>query len=90
MRLSDLLGLRVRTESGERLGSVHDVRAELTPRTLRITGLLVGKIGMLERLGIGDSSADAQLRGHNVVPWSDVVRADRHVVIVRDGAGQVS
>jgi sporulation protein YlmC with PRC-barrel domain len=83
VRLSDLLGLRVRTESGERLGTVHDVRAELTPRTLRVTGLVVRRVGLLERLGIGAPSARDRLRGHDALPWSAVVRADRRGVIVR-------
>ena len=86
MRLSDLLGLCVRTEAGERLGTVHDVRAELTPRTLRITGLVVRKVGMLERLGIGAPDASARLRGHDALPWSRVVRADRRGVIVSCGS----
>jgi sporulation protein YlmC with PRC-barrel domain len=83
VRLSELLGLSVRTESGERLGTVHDVRADLTPRTLRITGLVVGRIGLLERLGIGAPGAQARLRGRDVISWSDVVRADRRGVIVK-------
>lgn len=85
MRLSDLLGLPVRTESGERLGRVHDVRAELTPRTLKVTGLVVGRLGLLERLGLGAPTSTARLRGRDVVPWASVVRADRRGVVVRDG-----
>ena len=84
MRLSDLLGLDVHTVSGEHLGHVHDVRAELTPRTLKLTGLVVGRVGLLERLGIGAGSHRARVRSHDVVPWSDVVRADRGGVVVRD------
>ena len=53
MRLSELLGLEVQTESGESLGHVYDVRGELGARSLRVTGLVVGKLGLLERLGIG-------------------------------------
>jgi sporulation protein YlmC with PRC-barrel domain len=84
VRLSDLLGLHVRTESGENLGRVHDVRAELTPRTVKVTGLVVGGIGFLERLGIGAVRHGSRLRSHDVVPWRDVVRADRRGVVVRD------
>jgi sporulation protein YlmC with PRC-barrel domain len=84
VRLSNLLGVHVRTESGERLGRVHDIRAELTPRTVKITGLVVGGIGFLERLGIGAPRHGERLRGTDVVAWSDVVRADRRGVIVRD------
>ena len=82
--VSALLGLHVATESGERLGRVHDVRAELTPRTLKVTGLVVGRVGLLERLGFGAPNSGSRLRGHDVVPWSAVIRADRRGVVVRD------
>jgi sporulation protein YlmC with PRC-barrel domain len=83
--VSALLGLRVATESGDRLGRVHDVRAELTPRTLKVTGLVVGRIGFLERLGLGAPGSGSCVRGRDVVPWSAVIRADRRGVVVRDG-----
>ena len=86
MRLSDLLGTPVRTESGESLGHVHDLRGELTPRTLRVTGIVVGRAGVLERLGIGAPRAGARIRTHDVVPWKDVVRATRSEIVVREGA----
>lgn len=87
MRLSELLGLPVRTESGERLGRVHDVRAELTPRKLEVTGLVVGRVGVLERLGIGAPLAGERLRARDMIQWQEVVRADRRGVVVRDAAG---
>jgi sporulation protein YlmC with PRC-barrel domain len=85
MKLSELLGASVHTESGERLGHVHDVRAELTSSSLRITGLVVGGVGLLERLGLGAPESQDHIRSHDVVPWSAVVRADRRGVVVRDG-----
>ena len=85
MRLSDFLGLDVRTESGERLGRVHDVRGELSSSSLRITGLVVGRLGLLERLGLGAPGSRSRLRVQDAVPWSAVVRADRRGVVVRDG-----
>lgn len=85
MRLSDLLGLDVRTESGQHLGHVHDLRGELTTRTLKLTGLVVGGLGILERLGIGAPRRGDRIRTHDVVPWSAVVRADRRGVVVKDG-----
>jgi sporulation protein YlmC with PRC-barrel domain len=85
VRLSEVLGLPVRTEDGESLGHVHDVRAELRPRTLRVTGLVVGQAGVLERLGIGAPESAARIRTHDVVPWSSVVRLDRGGVVVTDG-----
>ena len=85
MRLSELLGLEVHDESGERLGRVHDVRAELTASSLRITGLVVGPFGVGERLGLGAPRSRTLVRSHDVVPWSAVVRADRRGIVVRDG-----
>ena len=84
MRLSELLGLDVHTESGDHVGHVFDVRAELTPRTLRVTGLVVGRVGLLERLGLGARRHRERLRTDDVIAWRDVVRADRRGVVVRD------
>lgn len=86
MKLSDLLGREVRSESGQKLGRVHDVRAELRPRTLVVTGLVVGRLGVLERLGLGAPRSGMRIRGHDVIAWKDVVRADRRGVVVRDDA----
>jgi sporulation protein YlmC with PRC-barrel domain len=85
MKLSDLLSLEVRTESGEKVGRVHDVRGELTTRSLKITGLVVGKIGLLERLGVGAPESTDRIRPRDAVPWTAVVRADRRGVVVKDG-----
>ena len=85
MRLSDLLSVKIRTESGERHGRVHDLRAELTSRSLKVTGLCVGKLGLLERLGVGSPESGARVHTHDVVSWSAVIRADRRGVVVRDG-----
>jgi len=86
MRFSDLLDAPVTTESGQVLGRVHDLRAELTTRTLKITGLVVGPTGFLERFGIGAPEAGARIRTRDVIPWSDIVRADSREVVVRDEA----
>lgn len=83
MRMSELLGVPVRTESGESIGHVHDVRAELGARSLRVTGLVVGRLGVLERLGLGAPRTPLRVRTRDVLPWSEVVRADRRGVIVR-------
>ncbi len=89
MLLSDLLNRRVVTESGRRLGRVHDIRGELTAGRLRVTGLATGNLGILERYGIGTGGSggagQAKVHGHAIIPWDDVVRIGRHVV-VRDQA----
>jgi sporulation protein YlmC with PRC-barrel domain len=84
MRLSELLGLRVHTDSGSSLGHVHDVRGELREHELRVTGLVVGELGVLERLGIGAPGSAARIRGRDTIPWSQVLRADKRGVVVRD------
>jgi sporulation protein YlmC with PRC-barrel domain len=90
MRLIDLLGCEVQTESGEELDRVWDVRAEETEGGLRLVGLLVGKRGFLERLGL---LSWRQMRTHGertrphaeVLPWDAVLRLEKGILIVRDG-----
>jgi len=84
VRLSELIGLDVRTESGAHIGHVHDVRGELTQRTLKVTGLVVGRLGLLERLGLGTFRHHERLRRDDMIPWRDVLRADRRGIVVRD------
>jgi sporulation protein YlmC with PRC-barrel domain len=85
MRLSELVGREVVSESGERLGRVHDVRGELAGEHLRITGLCAGKLGLLERYGIGTRGsggpAVAKVHGHPVIPWERVVRVGVEIVV---------
>jgi sporulation protein YlmC with PRC-barrel domain len=88
MRLTGFLNVQVITESGDKLGRVHDLRAERSPRTLNVTGLVVGKLGLLERLGVGAPESGARIRTRDVIPWSAVVRADRRRVVVRDDAAR--
>ena len=85
MRLSELLGTPVTSESGNRLGYVRDVRAEIRPRHVAITGLVVGKLGVLERLGIGAPTTTVRIRTRDVIPWEHVIRADRRGIVVQDG-----
>jgi sporulation protein YlmC with PRC-barrel domain len=85
MRVSELLRRDVRTESGEKLGRVRDLRAELTTRSLKVTGLVVGHLGLLERLGIGAPESRDRIRTRDLIAWSAVVRADRREIVVRDG-----
>jgi sporulation protein YlmC with PRC-barrel domain len=85
MRLSDLLRAEIRTESGERLGRLQDLRAELTSRSLEVNGLCVGGLGFLERLGVGSPESGGRMHTHDVIPWSAVVSASRRRIVVRDG-----
>jgi sporulation protein YlmC with PRC-barrel domain len=84
MRLGELLGRKVVTESGVRLGRVH-VQGELDGERLRVTGLVVGRLGLLERYGVmaGSSAGadEAKRHGHEGVPWARVVRVGRQIVV---------
>jgi sporulation protein YlmC with PRC-barrel domain len=85
MRLSELLNREVVTESGERLGRVHDVRGELVGGRLRVIGLVAGRRGILERYGVGTHGSggpsQAKVHGHPILPWERVVRVGSEVVV---------
>ena len=85
MRLSELLNRQVVSESGLRLGRVHDVRGELVEGRLRLTGLIAGKLGILERYGIATHGSggpeQATVHGHPVIPWERVVHVGSEIVI---------
>jgi sporulation protein YlmC with PRC-barrel domain len=86
MRLSELLIRKVVSESGQRLGRVHDVRGELVGGRLRVTGLIAGNfLGMLERYGVATHGSggpgQAKVHGHPVIPWERVVHVGSEVVV---------
>jgi sporulation protein YlmC with PRC-barrel domain len=85
MRLSELLDREVVSESGLRLGRVHELRGELVDGHLRVTGLVTGRLGILERFGVGTHGSggpsQAKVRGHAVIPWERVVRLGQKVVL---------
>jgi sporulation protein YlmC with PRC-barrel domain len=85
MRLSELLNREVVSESGRRLGRVHDVRGELVAGHLRVTGFCAGRLGILERYGVGTHGsggpAQAKVHGHPVIPWERVLRVGPNVVV---------
>lgn len=82
MRLSALLGLPVRTESGESLGHVHDVVADRETMTVR--AFAVGTRGLAVRLGFARRGG-VRTRPRTAVPWSAVARLEADAVVVRDG-----
>ena len=65
---------RIRTT----LGRCYDLRGELTPTALRVTGLCVGHHGLLQRLGI---PIHPKL---TVIPWHRVSAIEGKRIIVRD------
>jgi sporulation protein YlmC with PRC-barrel domain len=86
MRLSELLGCEVLTESGRSLRRVWEVRAEPSGGELRLVGLLVGRFALAQRLGLWPRqprrASDAAGEG---IPWNAVVRLEPGRIIVRDG-----
>ena len=87
MRLSVLLNRKVVSESGQQLGRVHDLRGELVEGRLMVTGLIAGKLGILERYGVGTHGSGGprqpKVHGHHVIPWERVVRVGKEI-LVRD------
>jgi sporulation protein YlmC with PRC-barrel domain len=79
---------RVVTESGERLGRIHDLRGELRGERLVLSGIVVGPRGWLEHLGLRftDGGGRRHRPSAGAVPWSDVIRVGREIV-VRDPKG---
>jgi sporulation protein YlmC with PRC-barrel domain len=83
IRASDLIGSELRTESGERLGRVHDLRAERIGDHWRLSGLVLGRRGMSARLvGTGPDP----LIGGEVIRWDAVTGFEGGSIIVRVGA----
>jgi sporulation protein YlmC with PRC-barrel domain len=91
MRLSVLLNRKVVSESGQQLGRVHDLRGELVGGRLMVTGLIAGKLGILERYGIATHGSGGprqpKVHGHPVIPWECVVSVGTEIVI-RDPADE--
>ena len=80
IRASDLFGAVVRTESGDKLGRVHDLRAHFAGGGWSLVGLVVGGGGLRERLVAGGGST----RGGDVVAWEAITRIDDGLIVVRD------
>jgi len=80
MRLSDLLTLTVRSDSGWTFGRVHDLRVRRHPDgTAEGVALLVGSTGLLERLAGRVAPDQSALREQGfAIPWRDVAAIDEH------------
>jgi sporulation protein YlmC with PRC-barrel domain len=72
---SDLIGCVVRTESGVKLGRVHELRMVGRPGdTGRLIGLVVGRGALLARLGITGAGRRESLGSGRVIPWQAITR----------------
>ena len=74
---SALVGRRVETKSGLSLGRCHDLRVELHGSRLEVVALCVGRLGLLDRIGI-------KSRGHDEVAWSSIARIEGKRIVVND------
>ena len=81
IRASDLIGCSVRTESGEEIGQVHDLRARAISGGWQLEGLIVGRGGVLARI-VG-SGPEPLIRG-DVIPWNVVTALGEGVIRIRD------
>jgi hypothetical protein len=83
---SSLRGRKIVTENGLKLGRCHDVRAELSTSGLLVTGLVLGRRGLLEHFGIGAqaSASAARVRDVDVIAWDAVAGFEGETIVVRD------
>ena len=83
IRASQLVGAVVRTESGERLGRVHDLRAHASgDGGWILVGLVTGSRAMFTRFE--GAQGEEAVRSGNVIPWEAVTRLEEGHVVVRD------
>lgn len=82
IRASDLIGCEVRTESGEKLGRVHDLRAHARDGDWVLMGLVIGGGGIRARLGGG--VREEPLQGGDLVAWEAITRLEPGTITVRD------
>ena len=81
IRASDLIGCAVQTESGERVGRVHDLCGRAIEGGWQLDGLLVGRGGMFARMtGLGQ----AALVPGGVIPWGAITALEDGTIKVRD------
>jgi sporulation protein YlmC with PRC-barrel domain len=81
------MGCVVRTEAGEELGRVHDLRAHTVNGGWRLTELVVGPAGLRSRFGTGKPGS--RRRG-SLVPWQAVLRLDDGVITVRGSGSEIA
>jgi hypothetical protein len=100
VKLTDLLGAELVTESGERIGHVFDVRVKRDPRSSadradqkwRFDALLYGEKGLIARFGLFAARQHVSRGNHDELPWSNVIAIAEGRITVRDSDsnGQLS
>jgi sporulation protein YlmC with PRC-barrel domain len=88
IRLSALLGATLATASGHKLGRIWDVRAERQTKVpderineaWRVTGLITGRMGWEERIGLSPEGDPTE--GKTFIPWQSVHEIGDGVVTI--------
>jgi sporulation protein YlmC with PRC-barrel domain len=86
IRLSELLGKEVVTESGWSLGHVFDVRVALGSEPPRVMGLVVGAPGVVRRLYGEARRRDVRTLAEGAIPWEAVEAIEDKRIRVREVA----
>jgi sporulation protein YlmC with PRC-barrel domain len=83
IRASDLIGCELRTQSGRRLGRVHDLRAQATEDGWQLVGVVTGRRGIAARLVGSAGSVDPLIQG-DAIPWQAVKALEVGLITVCD------
>jgi hypothetical protein len=79
VRVDQLLGRDVHTQDNKRLGPIEEFRAEQQGQDFVVTEYLIGRSGLLERLGVGVRLLFGRHIGGYVARWDqiDISRPER-------------
>lgn len=91
IRLSEVVGSKIVTPDGRKVGRVADLRVTPGP-TYRVTALEIGTPGWLDRLGIAQvfKMGKKFKQKPHLVPWDAVAELDDGRLILKPGrAGDV-
>lgn len=94
MRLSDLVGAEVVEQGGKRIGHVFDIRVrrragsatDSASQQWRIVGLVLGRRGLWERLGLARPLHNTVVMKRDLLAWDQVDSVNDGRVVARAGA----
>jgi sporulation protein YlmC with PRC-barrel domain len=84
IRLSELIGKEVVTESGWSLGYVFDLRVEVGKGDPKVIGVVVGKPGLRQHLVSEAHRRSPTTRMQGTVPWEAVLAIEKKMIRVRE------
>jgi sporulation protein YlmC with PRC-barrel domain len=86
IRLSELIGKEVVTESGWSLGYVFDIRVELGSGDPKVVGVVIGAPGLMQHLHGEAQRRSPTTRSQGAVPWEAVLAIEPKMIRVREVA----